>query len=276
MDSPNLSLLLFLRITTDLRTFSTFVPLAKSICHTVTKPLLIKSFSSSFFFSFSFFRMMKMKEMNNTNSNDSDNTSSLYYEQCFHRLNHMPWLYDIEKHKMFAKERQKKWQEKLMQMETIEIKGEDTYISDENVHIFAERGRKVVIENNCRIASGCFIHGPCVLEENVGLNQSVHMDGGSGKGIHIGCDTRIGPSTSIFAFNHSFDDLTTPVRLQKVKSKGVTIGRDVWIGANVSIVDGVTIGSHAVVGIASVVTKDIPEYEIWAGNPAKKIGKRGD
>ena len=177
---------------------------------------------------------------------------------------------------MFAKERQKQWQEKLMQMETIEIKGEDTYISDENVHIFAERGRKVVIENNCRIASGCFIHGPCVLEENVGLNQSVHMDGGSGKGIHIGCDTRIGPSTSIFAFNHSFDDLTTPFRLQKVKSKGVTIGRDVWIGANVSIVDGVTIGSHAVVGIASVVTKDIPEYEIWAGNPAKKIGKRGD
>jgi acetyltransferase-like isoleucine patch superfamily enzyme len=188
----------------------------------------------------------------------------------------MPWLYDIEKHKMFSKERQKQWQEKLMQLETIEIKGEDTYISDENVHIFAERGRKVVIENNCRIASGCFIHGPCVLEENVGLNQSVHMDGGSGKGIHIGCDTRIGPSTSIFAFNHSFDDLTTPVRLQKVKSKGVTIGRDVWIGANVSIVDGVTIGSHAVVGIASVVTKDIPEYEIWAGNPAKKIGKRGD
>ena len=220
--------------------------------------------------------MMKMKEMNNNNSNDSDNTSSLYYEQCFHRLNHMPWLYDIEKHKMFAKERQKQWQEKLMQMETIEIKGEDTYISDENVHIFAERGRKVVIENNCRIASGCFIHGPCVLEENVGLNQSVHLDGGSGKGIHIGCDTRIGPSTSIFAFNHSFDDLTTPVRLQKVKSKGVTIGRDVWIGANVSIVDGVTIGSHAGVGIASVVTKDIPEYEIWAGNPAKKIGKRGD
>ena len=66
-----------------------------------------------------------------------DDENSEFYEQCFHRLNHMPWLYDIEKHKKFAKERQSKWQEKLMSMETIEIKGEDTYISDENVHIFA-------------------------------------------------------------------------------------------------------------------------------------------
>ena len=203
-----------------------------------------------------------------------DDENSEFYEQCFHRLNHMPWLYDIEKHKKFAKERQSKWQEKLMAMETIEIKGEDTYISDENVHIFAERGRKVVIEKNCRIASGCFIHGPCVLEQNVGLNQNVHLDGGSGKGIRVGADTRIGPSTSIFAFNHTFDDSEIPIRLQKVKSKGVTIGEDVWIGANVSIVDGVDIGSHAVVGIGSVVTKNIPGWEIWAGNPARKIGKR--
>jgi acetyltransferase-like isoleucine patch superfamily enzyme len=163
-----------------------------------------------------------------------------------------------------------------MQLETIEIRGDDTYISEDNVNIFAERGRKVVIENNCRIASGCFIHGPCHLEENVGLNIGVHLDGGSAKGIRIGSDTRIGPSTSIFAFNHNFDDLETPIRLQKVKSTGISIGRDVWIGANVSIVDGVTIGSHAIVGIASVVTKDIPEYEIWAGNPARKIGKRGE
>ena len=49
----------------------------------------------------------------------------------------MPWLYDIEKHKKFAKERQSKVKE-VDSMETIEIKGEDTYISDENVHIFAE------------------------------------------------------------------------------------------------------------------------------------------
>lgn len=53
-----------------------------------------------------------------------------------------------------------------------------------------------------------------------------------------------------------------------------TIGNDVWIGANCLIRGGVTIGDGAVVGMGSVVTKDIGPYEIWAGNPAKLIRKR--
>lgn len=52
------------------------------------------------------------------------------------------------------------------------------------------------------------------------------------------------------------------------------IGNDVWIGQRVDIKAGVQIGDGAVVGMGSVVTKDIPAYEIWAGNPAKKIGER--
>ena len=98
-----------------------------------------------------------MKEMNNNNSNDSDNTSSLYYEQCFHRLNHMPWLYDIEKHKAFAMQWQKDVQEKLMDLETIEFIGTDTFIADVNVNVFAERGRKIVVNNNCRIAANVYL-----------------------------------------------------------------------------------------------------------------------
>ncbi|WP_302847835.1 CatB-related O-acetyltransferase [Azotobacter beijerinckii] len=52
------------------------------------------------------------------------------------------------------------------------------------------------------------------------------------------------------------------------------MGNDVWIGANVSLMPGVTIGDGSVVATASVVTKDIPAYEIWGGNPAKFIKKR--
>lgn len=52
------------------------------------------------------------------------------------------------------------------------------------------------------------------------------------------------------------------------------VGNDVWIGNNCLIKAGVTIGNGAVVGMGSVVTKNVPDYEIWAGNPAKFIRKR--
>ena len=56
--------------------------------------------------------------------------------------------------------------------------------------------------------------------------------------------------------------------------KKTIVGNDVWIGSNSLIKAGVKIGDGAVVGMGSVVTHDIPPYEIWAGNPAKLIRKR--
>lgn len=64
---------------------------------------------------------------------------------------------------------------------------------------------------------------------------------------------------------HSFDPFRETI-----------IGHDVWIGARSIVKAGVTIGSGSVVGMGSVVTKDIPPYEIWAGNPARLIRKRFD
>ena len=65
-------------------------------------------------------------------------------------------------------------------------------------------------------------------------------------------------------------------KFDDISDKKIVISSDVWIGAGVTVLSGVTIGVGAVVGTGSVVTHDIPPYEIWAGNPAKKIRNRFD
>ena len=64
------------------------------------------------------------------------------------------------------------------------------------------------------------------------------------------------------------------MRKQGVCSKGIHIGDDVWIGANISVVDGVTVGRGAVIGAGSVVKKNIPEYAVAIGNPARVVKMR--
>lgn len=56
-----------------------------------------------------------------------------------------------------------------------------------------------------------------------------------------------------------------------VSTSPITINDNVWIGANATIAAGVTIGKHFVIGTGSVVTKDVPDYSVAVGNPAKVI-----
>lgn len=72
---------------------------------------------------------------------------------------------------------------------------------------------------------------------------------------------------------HEYEDVTIPIKLQPIKSKGsVTIGSDSWIGENVSILSS-NIGKHCVIGANSVVTKDIPDYSVAVGSPARVVKK---
>ncbi len=91
-------------------------------------------------------------------------------------------------------------------------------------------------------------------------------------GITIGDGSLIGHGSIVTTLNHGVD----PNRRADMLPAPVVIGRDVWLGARVTVVPGVTIGDGAIVGAGAVVTKDVPAGAIVAGVPAKAIGAVGD
>lgn len=111
-----------------------------------------------------------------------------------------------------------------------------------------------------------------IIGENVGIaaNAFIAMRGT----ITIGDNTIFGPGVSIHAENHNFSDLNKPIRKQGATRKEVTIGKDCWIGSKAVILDGVNIGNHVIVAAGAVVTKDVPDYAIVGGVPAKIIKQR--
>jgi acetyltransferase-like isoleucine patch superfamily enzyme len=89
--------------------------------------------------------------------------------------------------------------------------------------------------------------------------------------VYIGKNVLTADKVYISDNLHGYEDVRTPICFQPVFSKGeVSIGEDTWIGENVAVI-GVKIGKHCVIGSNSVVTKDIPDFSVAAGAPAKVI-----
>ena len=91
--------------------------------------------------------------------------------------------------------------------------------------------------------------------------------------LTIGSYVLIGPYCQINDHSHGMEKGDLIIN-QKAILAPVLIKNDVWLGAGVRVMPGCTIGEGSIVGANSVVTKDIPDYEIWAGNPARFIRKR--
>lgn len=94
-------------------------------------------------------------------------------------------------------------------------------------------------------------------------------------GVTIGDHGMIGIDVLMFTNEHRHDDLTVPMGLQgRTEIQPIVIGNDVWIGSRSLIMKGVHIGDGAIIAAGSVVTRDVPPYEIWGGNPAHFIKSR--
>lgn len=103
------------------------------------------------------------------------------------------------------------------------------------------------------------------LGERVFINKDcMFVDLG---GITIDDDVLIGPRTILISVNH----VEKPEQRRSLMTKAVHIKQHAWLGANVTVLPGGTIGENAIVGAGSVVTKDVPDNTIVVGNPAKKI-----
>lgn len=195
-----------------------------------------------------------------------------YREQHKRRLSWMPWLYFALKprHRAWAEAWQREVQEELQRLETITL-ADGCFVAPE-AQLFGEPGRGITVGPGCSIAAEAFIHGPVRLGRHVSINARACLDGGAA-GIDVGDDTRIATGATLFAFDHGMapDRL---IREQPVRSRGIRIGQDVWIGAQAGVTDGITIGDHAVVAMGAVVTRDVPPWSIVAGVPAVVIGDR--
>lgn len=89
--------------------------------------------------------------------------------------------------------------------------------------------------------------------------------------VTIGSHVNLAQGITVTALNHIFEDSDKRIDEQGVSTTPVTIGDDIWIGANAVVLPGVTIGAHSVVAAGAVVTKDIPPHSLVAGVPAKII-----
>lgn len=116
--------------------------------------------------------------------------------------------------------------------------------------------QNITMGNNVRITMDC-----CIWAEQ---NSK----------IIFGNDVLVGPGVKMFCGNHGTALNGIPMSFQERKEADITIGNDVWIGANSVITSGVSIGNGAIVAAGSVVTKNVPENTIVGGVPAKIIKTR--
>lgn len=132
---------------------------------------------------------------------------------------------------------------------------------------------EIIFGNNCGVYDGQ-IEGVLHVGDNVNLISPCRIGGSSLYKVTIGSGTWVAPNAYIVPTTHAYKRRDLTISQQGTKGGDIIIGEDCWIGINVVISPGVTIGKGAVIGANSVVTKDIPEYAIAVGAPAKVIGCR--
>lgn len=137
------------------------------------------------------------------------------------------------------------------------------------VSLIVEKGASLSIGDNVYIGTNSYIKcygGKLIIGDNVSINAHAFINACGG--VIINSDTRIGAKFVCIASNHIFSDRTTLMRKQGISRKGIEIGSNNWLGANVTVLDGVKISDDNVIGAGAIVTKSIDRTGIYVGVPA--------
>lgn len=152
---------------------------------------------------------------------------------------------------------------------------------------------QVIIDDNCLldakgrdnegivIGSGVFLgrnsilsckNGDIILHDrvNIGFNSEVF----SGSRVEIGHDTLVAAFCYFVGGDHAVDSAEAALTAQGSCSRGITVGANCWFGAGVIVLDGLTVGNNAIVGAGAVVTRNISDYAVAVGVPARQIRDR--
>jgi acetyltransferase-like isoleucine patch superfamily enzyme len=153
-------------------------------------------------------------------------------------------------------------------------------VLDDNVVLDAKGSENhgIVLEDNVLVSRNSIVSckegdvriGPSA---KIGINCLIHSE----SRVEIGAGALVSAYCYILAGgNHRFDRMDLPISEQESYLKGgVAIGEEAWLGARVTVLDGVTIGRGAVIGAGAVVRESVPDFAIAAGVPARIIGMRG-
>ena len=136
-------------------------------------------------------------------------------------------------------------------------------------------GKDVILSNNVMISCK---NGSVRIQARTGINAQTIIQSTNNCPVSIGADVIIGPRCYIVGGgNYNIDRLDIPIWHQGIKHDGgVRLENDVWLGVNVTVLGGVTMGTGSVAAAGGVVTKSIPDRAICGGVPAKIMKMRGE
>ena len=141
--------------------------------------------------------------------------------------------------------------------------------------VVAPGAGRISVGDDCSLSAGVML---AAYGGRIDIARWVHLGPytviyGHG-GVTIGEGTLIAMHCSILSSNHTVPPTGTPIRSQPDILLPTKIGRDVWLGAGVTVLGGVTIGDGCVVGAGAVVTRDLPAHSIARGVPARIVSQR--
>jgi len=160
--------------------------------------------------------------------------------------------------------------------------------------------RRIFLGQRVMVGERCFLdantpRGRIELQDDVWLSRESYIVAGDSEvvvgpttyvghrclmyghaGIQIGRDVLLANDVQLICGNHTFSRRDVPIRAQPPEGKPIVVEDDVWLGASVIVLGGVTVGRGSVVGAGSVVTRSLPPYSIARGVPAKVVGVRGE